>query len=320
MTSEFDLIRRHFTRPARSAVLGVGDDCALLRPRHGNELAVSTDMLLEGRHFLAGTNPQRLGHKALAVNLSDLAAMGADARWALLSIALPSAEEAWTAAFAKGFFDLADRFSVDLVGGDTTSGPLAMSVTVLGEVPTGFALRRDGAKVGDDVWLSGSTGDAALGLACLQGQCALAPEFLSACQLRLEAPEPRLELGGRLRGIAHSAIDVSDGLLADLGHILEASDVAAELEFDALPRSPALASCKEPARVQDCLLSGGDDYELVFTAPSRARAELRELSRELGLPLTRIGTVLSGEPNVLVRLRDGSVLPVARHGFDHFAP
>ncbi len=319
MASEFDLIGRYFSRSAPSALLGVGDDGALLQPRTGMSLAVSTDMLLEGRHFLPGTDPAKLGHKALAVNLSDLAAMGADARWALLAIALPEANEAWVASFAKGFFALADLHGVDLVGGDTTRGPLAITVTVLGEVPPELALRRDGALAGDDIWLSGATGEAALGLAHVQGRARLNGEHLVQCVARLDTPQPRLELGGRLRGIARSAIDVSDGLLADLMHILQASGVAAEVRIDHLPVAAALAACGDAKLVRDCLLAGGDDYELVFTAPPHHHAEIAALSAELGLALTAIGTVMPGEPAVVVRDASGAEVPVARHGFDHFS-
>jgi len=320
VASEFELIQRYFTRPAPSAVLGVGDDCALVRPRPGMLLAVSTDMLVEGTHFLPGTDPRRLGHKALAVNLSDLAAMGADARWTLLSIALPAADEAWIAEFAGGFLALAERSGVDLVGGDTTRGPLALSVTVMGEVPPGLELRRSGAQVGDDIWLSGSTGDAALGLACLQGRLELPADMRTACCLRLECPEPRLELGGRLRGLASSAIDVSDGLVADLGHIAAASSVAADIFLDLIPRSGALQACPDASLAQQCLLGGGDDYELVFTAPVASRAEFEALAEELQLPLTRIGVIQPGAPRVMVRARDGVPVIVPRHGYDHFTP
>lgn len=320
VASEFELIQRYFTRPAPSAVLGVGDDCALVKPRQGMLLAVSTDMLVEGTHFLAGTDPRRLGHKALAVNLSDLAAMGADARWALLSIALPAADEAWIAAFAGGFLALAESTGVDIIGGDTTRGPLAMSVTVTGEVPPGLELRRSGAQVGDDIWLSGSTGDAALGLACLQGRIELPEDLRTACCLRLECPEPRLELGGRLRGLASSAIDVSDGLAADIGHIAEASSVAADIYLDLLPRSSALSSCTDTGLAQQYLLGGGDDYELAFTAPVAVRAQLDALAQELQLPLTRIGVIQPGAPRVVVRGRDGVPVAVAHRGYDHFQP
>lgn len=323
MPSEFELIARHFNRPAASAVLGVGDDCALLRPRADMVLAVSKDLLIEGRHFLAGTDAARLGHKSLAVNLSDLAAMGADPRWAMLGLALPAADEAWVAAFARGFFALAARHGVELVGGDTTRGPLTISITIMGEVPPALALRRDGAQAGDDIWLSGATGEAAMGLAHLQGRTRVAQPLLQACLDRLETPEPRVTLGGRLRGLARSAIDVSDGLLADLGHILESSGVRAEIDLPLLPLMPSLAQCEDAQLARDCLLAGGDDYELVFTADPQHRAELADLGGELGLALTRIGRVLPGGDGVtgtgvLVRDAAGGVVPVSRSGFDHF--
>jgi thiamine-monophosphate kinase len=266
MPSEFELIAKYFTRPARTAALGVGDDCALLRPPAGLVLALTTDTLCEGTHFLPGADPRRLGHKALAVNLSDLAAMGADPRWFLLAIALPDVDEAWLEAFAEGMFAIADAYAIELIGGDTTRGPRTITITALGTLPAGYALRRDAAQAGDDVWLSGSTGDAALGLAHLKGRVALAPDAAARCVERLEAPVPRVALGQRLRGIAAAAIDVSDGLLADLGHVLERSKVAAEVDFEALPRSADLRACADRTLADECLLAGGDDYELVFTA------------------------------------------------------
>jgi thiamine-monophosphate kinase len=319
VTSEFDIIRKYFTRPAPSAALGVGDDCALLAPDPGMMLAISTDMLLAGRHFFPGADPGKLGHKALAVNLSDLAAMGADPRWALLAIALPDADEEWLAAFANGFFALAERFRVELIGGDTTKGPLAISITVIGEVPPGLALRRDGALAGDDVWLSGATGEAALALAHLKGRVELEGEVREACLDRLHTPEPQVELGGRLRGLARSAIDVSDGLLADLGHILEASGVGAELAWESLPKARAIAECADTALAAECLLAGGDDYELLFTAPPSKRAEIEAVGRDLALSLTRIGTAVAGEPAAALRDSRGELIAMPRTGFDHFA-
>jgi thiamine-monophosphate kinase len=317
VSSEFDIIRRYFTRPARSAALGVGDDCALLQPRPGTTLAVTTDMLLAGRHFFADADPEKLGHKALAVNLSDLAAMGADPCWALLAIAIPEADDRWLGAFARGFFALAERSGVDLVGGDTNRGPLAIAVTAMGEVPHGLALRRDGAREDDDVWLSGATGEAALALAHLQRRIELPAGALEDCLARLHLPEPRVELGGRLRGLARSAIDVSDGLLADLGHIAEASRAGAEISLGALPRAGAIAACTDERLATQCLLAGGDDYELVFTAAPEARSQIEALSRELGLPLTRIGRILAGAPTVGVV--DAAGAPVATApGWDHF--
>jgi thiamine-monophosphate kinase len=281
-------------------------------------LAVTTDMLVEGTHFHAGADARRLGHKALAVNLSDLAAMGADPRWGLLSLALPAADESWLAAFSEGFYALAARHGVDLIGGDTTRGPLAISVTLIGEVPAELALRRDGALAGDDIWVSGFTGEAALALAALSGRIALAEPFITQCVERLEAPEPRVELGGRLRGLARSAIDVSDGLLADLGHILEMSGTGAEVRYDALPRAPGISACGDASIVRECLTSGGDDYELVFTAPPHRRGEVEAVSADLGLALTRIGSIVPGEPRAILRDAQGNAIPVSRAGFDHF--
>ncbi len=318
MISEFELIRRYFTRPAPSAVLGVGDDCALLRPKHGMLLAVTTDMLLAGRHFFADADPEKLGHKALAVNLSDLAAMGADPRWVTLAIGLPAADEKWIAAFAEGFFRLAARWDTELIGGDTTKGPLTICITAIGEVPPDLALRRDAALAGDDVWLSGATGEAALGIAHLQGRVALEGEAREACLARLHTPEPRVELGGRLRGLARSAIDVSDGLLADLGHILEASGIGAEVAWQAIPRAAAIAACRDQEFARDCVLAGGDDYELVFTAPPFRRAEIEAIGKELGIVLSRIGVCVPGKAAVSLRDAAGATLPVPR-GFDHFA-
>ena len=301
MASEFELIRKYFDRPARSAVLGVGDDAALLRPGAGAELAVSTDLLLEGRHFRAGADARKLGHKALAVNLSDMAAMGAAPRWVTLALALPSADEAWLEAFARGFFALAERFGIELIGGDTTRGPLTICVTILGEVPTGLSLVRAGALPGDDIWVSGELGGAALGLA--------QPGNTAAAQ-RLDEPEPRVELGERLRGIASAAIDVSDGFAQDLGHILERSGVGAVVEYERLPKFPGAQRAQ--------VLAGGDDYELVFTARQDKRAEIEPLSKELGLALTRVGSMQKGEPVLRVLGKDGAPIAPGR-GFDHFA-
>jgi thiamine-monophosphate kinase len=318
VASEFELIARDFTRPARTAALGVGDDCALLKPPTGLVLALTTDTLAEGTHFLPGTDPRRLGHKSLAVNLSDLAAMGADPRWFLLAIALPAADEAWIEAFAAGMFALAEAQGVELVGGDTTRGPRTITITAIGTLPPGYALRRDAAAAGDDVWLSGATGEAALGLAHLKGRVALAPPAAEACVARLEAPAPRVALGKRLRGVAAAAIDVSDGLLADLGHVAAQSKLAAEIEYEAVPRAVALAACPDRALADECLLAGGDDYELVFTASPDKRAEVEAAGRAVGVPVTRIGRMAAGAPAVRLLDRAGKPLPLVRLGFDHF--
>ncbi|MCG6874212.1 MAG: thiamine-phosphate kinase [Betaproteobacteria bacterium] len=320
MPSEFDVIARYFTRPARTAVLGVGDDCALVRVPADLALAVTTDLLVEGTHFLPGSDPAKLGHKALAVNLSDLAAMGADPRWTTLSLVLPEADQAWLESFASGLFELAGRFGVELIGGDTTRGPRAVSITALGTLPPGLALRRDGARESEDIWLSGTTGDAALGLAHLQSRVKLSDAALRHCLARLETPLPLVELGRRLRGLASSAIDVSDGLVADLGHILERSGIGAEVWLDRLPRSRAIAECADPALACESLLSGGDDYELLFTAPQARRAAIQALASEIGLPLARIGRTVAGAAEVSVLDEAGQPVPLGRGGYDHFRP
>lgn len=302
MPSEFEIIRRHFSRPARGAALGVGDDAALLAPSAGMQLAVSTDLLLEGRHFARGADPRLLGHKALAVNLSDMAAMGATPRWATLALALERAEDAWLAAFADGFYALAARFGVDLVGGDTTRGPLAICVTILGEVPEGKALRRDGARVGDDVWVSGELGGAAY---------ALRGKNDAAAAKRLHAPEPRVALGEQLRGVATAAIDVSDGFAQDLGHILERSRVGATVEYARLPKH-AIA---DTALERQCVLGGGDDYELLFTAPSDRRAAIEKFGGPVAL--ARVGVILEASAGFTVRDAAGAAIPLPP-GFDHF--
>jgi thiamine-monophosphate kinase len=236
------------------------------------EMAISTDMLIAGRHFMPSNGPGTIGHKAMAVNLSDLAAMGAKPRYALLAIALPEADEAFLRGFAGGFFGLAQKYGVEVIGGDTTRGGLlTLNVTVIGEVPPGQALRRDGARDGDDIWVSGTLGDAAAALAHHQGSLRLETAQAVQCFPRLFVPTPRVELGLALRGIAHAAIDVSDGFAADLGHILERSNAGAEVWYEQLPLSEALTPLRDDPAAQDCILAGGDDYELVFTAPSDRR-------------------------------------------------
>ncbi|MFZ0106324.1 MAG: thiamine-phosphate kinase [Thiobacillus sp.] len=314
---EFDLIARHFTRPAPGAVLGVGDDCALLAPTPGMELAVTSDMLLEGRHFSPQDGPAGIGHKSLAVNLSDLAAMGATPRWATLSIALPAANEAWLTAFSRGFFRLAEMHGIELVGGDTTRGALTIAITAIGEVPPGQALRRSGARAGDDVWVSGQLGAAAMALAYRQGR--LFMEQIDAARVlpALYLPTPRVELGIALRGIARSAIDISDGLLADLGHILDASAVGAELDFAALPiPEVARAYLHEPV-ARDCMLAGGDDYELCFTAAVEQREAVLAAGVAGGVSVTRIGTITQA-PGLVLRGADGQPMQIEKTGYDHF--
>lgn len=324
---EFDFIARYFTRPVRRSPLGIGDDCALLAPTPGMQLAVSTDMLVEGRHFLSTVAPERLGHKALAVNLSDLAACGARPLAWTLALALPRADEAQLAGLARGLFALADQHDIELVGGDTTAGPLNLCITVFGEVPTGAALLRSGARPGDDLWVSGTLGDARLALETFRGTVELAGADFAAVRPALELPQPRVALGLALRGLASSAIDLSDGLLGDLGHVLTRSGEArfgagrrlgARLDLDALPRSLVLA--RQPAEVQhQCLLTGGDDYELLFTAAPEQRTAVQAAAAACALPVSRIGTI-EAEPGVRVRDRAGQPVPTPWHAFDHFRP
>ncbi len=319
MLSEFELIRKYFERPARGLGLGIGDDCALLHPATGMELAVSTDMLVEGRHFSAGADPSKLGHKTLAVNLSDLAAMGAAPRWATLALALPAVDEAWLAGFSAGLFALADRFDVALVGGDTTRGPLTLSVTIMGEVPAGLALYRAGAQPGDEIWVSGELGGAALGLVHELGRARLEGADAGAMLARLHQPEPRVALGERLRGLATAAIDVSDGFAGDLAHILERSTVGALVRYAQLPRPAAFGRLGNAELERSCVLSGGDDYELIFTAPQARRAEIDALAADLHLPLTRVGYVQKGDARLVLLDAQGNAMPVPG-GFDHFKP
>jgi thiamine-monophosphate kinase len=311
MPSEFALIDRYFRRPTHQTVLGVGDDGAIVRPTAGMELVISTDMLVAGTHFLPETNPEDLGWKTLAVNVSDMAAMGATPRWALLAAALPAATESWIEKFARGFFACADAFGIDIVGGDTTRGPRNFCVTIFGEVPAGMALLRSGAKRGDDIWVSGQPGQAALALAHLQGRHVLGHPMLTDCLAALQRPQPRVPLGLALRGLATAAIDVSDGLLADLGHILDASKVGATLRIPELPAA---------GLERDCWLAGGDDYELVFTVPASRHGEIGAIGATLSLALTCIGTIDSNERGTLTVLdAEGQPVDTARRGYDHFA-
>ena len=321
---EFDLIARYFTRPVRHAALGVGDDCALLAPRPGMQLAISSDMLVEGRHFFADVDPEALGHKALAVNLSDLAACGAKPLAFTLALALPRVDEAWLAGFSKGLLALADAHGCELVGGDTTQGPLNICITVFGEVPAGQALLRSGARAGDDIYVSGTLGDARLALEALLGHIHLPGELLAQARQRLERPTPRVALGLALRGIASSAMDVSDGLLGDLGHILRASGVGADIDADETSKLIAARALFTSATarfdmelLRQCTLAGGDDYELAFTAPPALREAVAGAAATAATPVARIGRI-SAEPGL--RLADAQGRPLAGRyaSFDHF--
>ncbi|MBV2234312.1 MAG: thiamine-phosphate kinase [Sterolibacterium sp.] len=327
MPSEFALIDRHFKRPPRHSILGVGDDAAIVRPAPGMDIVMTTDMLIAGTHFLPDDMPFNLGWKTLAVNVSDLAAMGAQPRWALLGLALPTEkalDDPWLAAYAEGLFDCAEAFGIDLIGGDTTRGPLTFSITLFGEISTNRALLRSNAQPDDDVWISGNPGLAALGLAQRQGRCQLPPALHDRCLDALDRPQPRLALGQALsqQALAHAAIDVSDGLLADLGHILEQSQLAATLHFDRLPAA-ALATDIDRQLAANCLLAGGDDYELLFTASRTHHEKILALSKQLQLPLHCIGTVhtMLDSPARQIRVldADGQEIQCLRHGHDHFA-
>jgi thiamine-monophosphate kinase len=314
---EFDLIKRHFTRPAANAVLGVGDDCALVDVTNGMDLAVSTDTMVSGTHFFPDVDPENLGHKALAVNLSDMAAMGAMPYWAMLAVTLPNVNHEWLAAFAKGFFDLAQEYNVSLIGGDTTRGPLALTVTIMGEVPAGAALRRSGAKVGNDVWVSGNVGDAALAVAHRHGRLVLAETDYHEAVMRLYEPTPRVALGQALRGLATAAIDISDGLLADLTHICRLSGVGATVEYHAIPVSGIGVKHIGTEAGRNAILAGGDDYELCFTAHPNSRESIQELQDVLGMPITRIGQIKRGKGVSLLN-KDGKPVQIDGRGYDHF--
>ncbi|MCA0241917.1 MAG: thiamine-phosphate kinase [Proteobacteria bacterium] len=314
---EFELIERYFSRPPRRAALGVGDDCALFAPAAGQQLAVSSDLLVEGRHFLSTVAPERLGHKALAVNLSDLAACGAEPLGFTLALALPRADEAFVAPLSQGLLALADRYAIDLLGGDTTAGPLALCITVFGQVPPGQALLRSGARAGHTLWVSGRLGDARLALEVFRGRLRLGGDDFEQVRLAMECPEPRIALGLALRGIASSAIDLSDGLLGDLGHVLRRSAVGACIELAALPRSALLAA--QPDELQrSCLLHGGDDYELLFTAPPALQAQVLAAGARAGVAVTAIGRI-EAEPGLRLLDAQGRLQTVQPQGFDHFA-
>jgi len=317
---EFDLIERFFKRPPRQADIGIGDDCAIWTPRPGHQLAFSADMLVEGRHFLSTVDPSRLGHKALAVNLSDLAACGASPRAFLLSLSLPRADENWLAGFCQGLYQLADAHGCELIGGDTTQGPLNIAITVMGDVPQGQSILRSGAQIGDDLYVSGHLGDARLALEAFRGAISLPQAVFDAARLRMELPTPRVALGQALRGIAHAMADISDGLLGDLGHILKASRVGAEIE---LPSTQTLMHTTDiwgcPADLSmTCILSGGDDYELVFCAPPSASDQVIAAALASGTHVTRIGRITESQSLVLLNELGQSVRNPFR-SFDHFA-
>ena len=331
---EFDLIQRFFKAGAdamhpndeKVIALGIGDDCALLKPAAGEEIAITSDMLVEGRHFFMDANPGLLGRKALAVNLSDLAAMGAKPIGFTLSIALPNVDIAWLEAFSKGLFAVANQYSCPLIGGDTTAGPLTISITAFGSIPSGKAIRRSGAKVGHDIWASGTIGDARLALAALRHEITLPESDLKQIEHRMHNPTPRVELGMKIRELASAALDISDGLLGDLHHILKQSQVSAEVFLDQLPKSEILQKQSEDIQNQFAA-SGGDDYEICFTAPTEKRDVIDEISIALNLPLTRIGSItekVGAAEKLSLFNKNGGLLDETKSAallksFDHFA-
>ncbi|TCK17440.1 thiamine-phosphate kinase [Thiogranum longum] len=315
MVSEFEIIHRFFQRElaAPGVLLGIGDDAAILMPDAGSALVVAVDTLVAGRHFPDQTDPVSIGHKALAVNLSDLAAMGAQPRWATLALTLPKADEAWLSGFAEGFFALADRFHVALVGGDTTRGPLSMTVQVQGQVDAARALRRDAAKPGQHIFITGTPGDAAFALQQLQAGEAVEAALLA----RLNRPEPRIALGMTLAGVAEAAIDVSDGLLADIQHMLDASACGAQINVDAIPRSQALLSLDVESALT-CQLNGGDDYELCFTVDADRVEQVYQAAEDSAVSIAEIG-IIEPQPGIRCVHEDGSPCTLKVGGFDHFA-
>lgn len=327
---EFDLITRYFKRPSQRAVLGVGDDCALLAPTPGIHMAVSSDMLVEGRHFLSTVDPARLGHKALAVNLSDLAACGAEPTAFTLALSLPRIDEVWLEGFSEGLLQLANEHHCELVGGDTTKGPLNICITAFGEVPPGDALLRQNAQVGDDIYVSGTVGDARLALEVFRGSQTLDAKAFEYVRARMEMPTPRIALGLALRAIANAAIDVSDGLLGDLSHILQRSQVGAQIDTTWLQQSNTFGEDAQAAGISPTLaqlpwnkrlefaLAGGDDYELCFTAPVHQREMVHAAAWESNTPVTRIGHITQAHGLVVT---DPEGQPITRRfaSFDHFA-
>ena len=320
MPTEFNIIEKYFTRPSKNADLGVGDDAALIQICTGHQLAVSADMLVAGTHFLANCPAYFVGWKSLAVNISDMAAMGATPKWATLAIALPNIDEDWLAEFSRGFFACADAFGVSLIGGDTTRGPLNISVQIMGEVPIGKALRRDGAKVGDEIWVSGILGAAALGLAQLKNilpENTLSAEEKQTCINALQAPQPRVALGLALQDIAHSAIDISDGLLADLGHIVERSKLGANLYWELIPHVH-VGNGIDTSSLQNLCLAGGDDYELCFTAPASQHNAIIAIGKKLNLKLSAIGETTQ-ETNLNLYDKNHQLIKLKTTGYDHFS-
>lgn len=318
--SEFQLIRNYFAEGPVSIkrsdlILGIGDDAAIVSPYPDHELVVAVDTLVAGVHFPETMDPCDIGYRSLAVNLSDLAAMGAEPAWFTLALTLPDANEAWLHQFSQGLFELANQHQIALVGGDTTRGPLTISIQVLGYVPPGRALRREGAVPGDLIYVTGYLGDAAAGLDLQAGEGPVQQSYL---QRRFSRPQPRLEVGQHLRSVAHAAIDISDGLLADVGHIAERSGVGAGIQLEKLPLSAELTGVCDTAKCIELALTGGDDYELCFCAPAESAPAIEKCSREFELPITCIGQI-EAQPGVRLYNAEGELVERSpRAGYLHF--
>ncbi len=317
--NEFEIIKHYFTVPGhrKDVLMGPGDDCALLQVPPHSQLAVSTDTLVSGVHFFADMAPMALGHKALAVNLSDLAAMGADPCWVSLALTLPEIDESWIKGFCAGFFELAEYYNVALVGGDMTRGPLSITVTVHGTLPEGKGLRRNGARVGDGIYVTGTLGDAALGLQQIQGKVTVPEQYRDFVRTKFEFPHPRILAGQALRDIASSALDLSDGLAGDLAHVARASGVRAQLELERLPLSAAMLDSVSQEQGWELALTGGDDYELCFTVPEIHRGQLETALAHCGVKFTRVGRMLAGEPGVEL-MAEGRSYQLSTQSWDHF--
>ena len=314
MTSEFEIIERYFKKKMRQTALGIGDDAAMINVQKNYQLAISSDMLVENTHFLKNTNPSHLGWKSLAVNLSDIAAMGATPKWATLSLSLPKINHAWLKKFSEGFFKCADKFGIDLIGGDTTKGSLSISITIMGEIKKNTSLLRSGAKINDDIWVTGRLGLAAMGLANLQGKLKLPPRLKIKCIRALETPSPKTSLGAYLPRYANSCIDISDGLMQDLRHILKASKVGATLLLNQIPCEKFIQASKQ----YQFALNGGDDYELLFTAAKKNRSQIKKIAKRTNTPVSVIGSIT--ENQVLQILNEqGKSIKFNPKGFDHFA-
>ena len=318
--NEFEIIGRYFknlTADDPRVIYGIGDDAAVLDVPEGYELVVSVDTLVSGIHFTRDVDPRDLGFKALAVNLSDLAAMGAEPGWATLALTIPDKNISWIEGFASGFSELATRYTVALIGGDLTHGPLSVTVQIMGLVPSGTAIRRDGAGIGDDIYISGYPGEAGYALLVDKGEIIRSAMDDGHCRDRLLRPIPRLDLGSGIRTLASAAIDVSDGLAADLGHILSSSSVGARIELTRIPLRQPLAGLSDGNRLWDVILPSGDDYELCFSAPVGMRRRINNIAAGMDYPVTRIGSIVAGD-GIRFILEDGSEYLLKRHGYEHF--